>query len=372
MGILQVACCLESFHYVIHGDRVNFEKARENCQHEGDLTSLATEEELRAVQEAVLQQEPAGGTHTYWIGLWRRIGVCHAPDKMLKGFEWITGGDDAQGIKWKAKPPETCTNDRCAYISITHDGTSAKDWGLVSDACKREHPFICKVKGEKKIPAPKDCAIPVIGGTHDHIHMVGQPSTLDVICKDKKTYNLTCSLETLTWTTVDGMTVDFSGLCVPCPEGYEKSGSDQCVDINECEKQPCGSESVCINTVGSYHCVDILPQPTKAALPEDDAHTDPPHTNTEGALVTQKVLHGTPSHGNVELVDVTPASPDYSYIYIPVVVAVLALLLLLVLILAIVACCRRRKRRRSKSLAGKKASKESMALRDSMEKVNDK
>lgn len=386
MVILQVASCLGSFHYAIHGDAVSFEKAKENCQHVGYLTSLETDEEFRVVQEAVLQQNPADGTHTYWIGLWRLTGTCHEPYTQLKGFLWINGGDQgAQGIKWNNKPPETCTNDRCAYMSITYEGAAVKDWGLVSESCKKEHPFICKVKGEKTTPAPKRCTRPVIGETHDYTQQMDEPSKMSIVCLNK-THELTCALETLTWTRMDGSPVDFSTLCAPCLVGHQKSDTGECVDINECEKRPCRSDSTCVNTVGSYVCKDMS-QPTNNQLTpvEEHAHHTPPppaahlpdeegdkEEEREDPATTRAPEEAVVNPDEEVLVHATPPSPDYSKIYIPVVVAVLALLLLLVLILAVVACCRRRKRRRSKSLAGHKSNKESMALRDSMEKVNDK
>lgn len=173
LGFLRAASCLDAFHYVIHGDMVNFEDARTNCQHEGVLTSLTTKEEVLAVQQAVSQHVGSSGEYTYWIGLLRQKSVCLDPKEDLKGFEWIDGGKDVEEIKWKKQPESTCTHDRCAYVSITYDGTSVVDWGLMDDGCKSKtqfHPFICKVKGEKKIPAAKDCTIPTLMGIHDHIH----------------------------------------------------------------------------------------------------------------------------------------------------------------------------------------------------------
>lgn len=374
LGFLQVTTCLDSFHYNIHGDAATFDDAKRNCHPGGVLTTLSTREEVLAVKQALEQHLPSSGMYTYWIGLWRPKEECLEPDAPLKGFKWMDGGDKkAEEIKWKGSPEETCTHDRCVYISVTYNVTSVVDWGLMDDACtqRRKHPFICKATGERKIPAPKDCeiptikGIPTIEGTDEHIHKVGNPSELAVMCKSKKSYNLTCAPETEEWRTMDGSTVDLSSICVPCPEGFEKSYSGQCVDIDECKKQPCGPSTECENSVGSFHCKG------KTTQPPYDPYTQPAEADTEVPFISpdQTGIHNS---SDSVLVHVTEPAPDYSYIYIPVIVAVLALLLLLVVILAVVACCRRRKRKRSKNLAGKKDSKETMALRDSMEKIHEK
>ncbi|XP_048084557.1 C-type lectin domain family 14 member A [Alosa alosa] len=367
LSFLQVVSCLDTFHYVIHGDEANFEAATKNCQHEGNLTSLSTWKEVQAVQQALSRHLQSSGEYTYWIGLWRQKQECVEHKAKLKGFKWMDGGKEAEEIKWKEEPESTCTHDRCVYISIKYDGTSVVDWGLIGSSCKKTHPFICKVKGEKQTPAPKDCTIPTIGGTHDHIHKVGNPSKLDIICDNTKTYNLTCNTKTLEWITKEGSTVNLSSVCVPCPKGFEKSYTGQCVDIDECKNQPCKDNSKCVNLKGSFQCKDSTPQPPSGILPTDP-HTHPTQPNTQGPFNTQEP-DGTANPGSIVLIDVTESSPDYSHIYIPVIIAVLALLLLLVVILTIVACCRRKKRKRSKNLSGQKASKESMALRDSMEKI---
>lgn len=372
LGFLQVASCTDTFHYNIHGDEVTFEQAKVNCQHEGVLTTLSTREEVHAVKQAVAQQLVSSGEYTYWIGLWLQKPACIDPSLNLKGFKWMDGEDKAEEIKWKESPKQTCTHDRCAYISITYNGTSVVDWGLMDDGCKKKtHAFICKVAGKKKIPVPKDCEIPTIEGmpkiegSDDSIHKVGKPSKLSVMCKNKKSYNLTCTPETLEWKTVDGNTMDLSSICVSCPEGFEKSPSGQCVDIDECKKQPCGPGIECENSEGSFQCKGLTTQPP------NDPPTHPAPANTEEPSLNPD-QSGAANTSTDILVHVTERDTDYSYIYIPVIIAVLALLVLLVLILAIVACCRRRKRKRSKNLAGKKASKETMALRDSMEKINEK
>ncbi|XP_021928590.1 fibulin-1 isoform X3 [Zootermopsis nevadensis] len=44
-----------------------------------------------------------------------------------------------------------------------------------------------------------------------------------------------------------------------CPTGYEASQQGQCIDINECEhNNPCRRNQRCVNTGGSYRCINYL------------------------------------------------------------------------------------------------------------------
>ena len=40
-----------------------------------------------------------------------------------------------------------------------------------------------------------------------------------------------------------------------CPDGYQGNPEIECVDINECLKNPCGKSAVCNNLEGSFRCV---------------------------------------------------------------------------------------------------------------------
>ncbi|XP_069694529.1 fibrillin-2 isoform X2 [Periplaneta americana] len=60
----------------------------------------------------------------------------------------------------------------------------------------------------------------------------------------------------------DGKQVLLSnGECKPleCPTGYEASQQGQCIDVNECERNnPCRRNQRCLNTGGSYRCINFL------------------------------------------------------------------------------------------------------------------
>jgi len=47
-----------------------------------------------------------------------------------------------------------------------------------------------------------------------------------------------------------------ANICLSCADGFKKSG-DSCVDIDECESNPCRNEGGCINRLNSYACICV-------------------------------------------------------------------------------------------------------------------
>lgn len=47
--------------------------------------------------------------------------------------------------------------------------------------------------------------------------------------------------------------------CKECKIGFEKNDNNECIDINECERNSdiCGNDEPCENTYGSYSCKGI-------------------------------------------------------------------------------------------------------------------
>ncbi|XP_042200629.1 adhesion G protein-coupled receptor E1-like [Callorhinchus milii] len=39
-----------------------------------------------------------------------------------------------------------------------------------------------------------------------------------------------------------------------CSPGYQQSGNGTCLDRDECESSPCGSNATCTNTEGAFLC----------------------------------------------------------------------------------------------------------------------
>ncbi|XP_037077300.1 fibrillin-3-like isoform X2 [Pollicipes pollicipes] len=54
------------------------------------------------------------------------------------------------------------------------------------------------------------------------------------------------------------LTADGRCVTVDCRPGYRPDRAGRCRDIDECEGEPCGANSRCTNTPGSYTCVSLL------------------------------------------------------------------------------------------------------------------
>lgn len=150
---------------------------------------------------------------------------------------------------------------------------------------------------------------------------------IQVECWSLPLVELHCSGWPAAWRLPDGSVANFSTICDPCDDGFQKDISGKCKDIDECSSTPC--RRGCVNTEGSYRCIC-----------SDD--------NGE--------LHNEDS----PLCKDTAVTDDHSLmtgVLLPVLVSVAALVVLLVLIAVMVKCCLMR---RSKRRAIKKAEKMAM------------
>eukprot|EP00056_Hartaetosiga_gracilis_P020455 m.19478 g.19478 ORF g.19478 m.19478 type:complete len:772 (+) comp8469_c0_seq4:64-2379(+) len=63
--------------------------------------------------------------------------------------------------------------------------------------------------------------------------------------------------------------------CAECPDGFEEAHAcggvfnTECIDVNECDDEPCGSNEVCVNIQGSYRCdcADLYYRKDGACIP---------------------------------------------------------------------------------------------------------
>lgn len=166
---------------------------------------------------------------------------------------------------------------------------------------------------------------------------------ITVECWSSDLVQLHCSGRPLVWRLLDDSPANFSAVCHPCEPGFRKDALGRCVDINECEGDPCRHK--CVNSEGSYRCV--------CYTDEDGTHYD----------------EGTPA-----CTDTTTDSEDgvLSGILMPVLVAVAAFVVLVVIVAVTVKCCLMR---RSKKRAIKKAEKMAMQSKDEKDsflKANEK
>ncbi|XP_078133419.1 C-type lectin domain family 14 member A [Sander vitreus] len=141
--------------YAVHHTPVSFDQAAEHCSPTGILTTLATEQEVTNVLEAVAMAAtaPHRGEFTFWIGLRKLKDGCVVPTLPLRGFKWMKDGSEkSQVSRWAEEPRHTCTTARCAALKGELDGLNVTRWGLIAVSCKTPNNFICKLKNAEQKP----------------------------------------------------------------------------------------------------------------------------------------------------------------------------------------------------------------------------
>uniref|UniRef100_A0A3Q2QN69 Complement component C1q receptor n=1 Tax=Fundulus heteroclitus TaxID=8078 RepID=A0A3Q2QN69_FUNHE len=144
-GAQQEMLCTPNACFVLHMEPVRFHKAQNRCEDDGGylLTVRASDE-----QEALLsllsliekqQGEPA---LRFWIGLKLSRGECVRPDRTLRGFRWISGGEDSQFSNWKREPVSTCTEERCVTVDYSFSGQEQLRW--TPAGCRMKASYVCK------------------------------------------------------------------------------------------------------------------------------------------------------------------------------------------------------------------------------------
>ncbi|XP_036448908.1 C-type lectin domain family 14 member A [Colossoma macropomum] len=340
----------------------------------GILTDMAKPLETKKILKAIEDKRNKTLT-SFWIGLKKDRSKCVQANLPLKGFSWIVDNStEFEAAKWKSEPGGTCTSVLCGLLSVNYSGSTIGSWQLDSGRCKQTYPFICKYEGQIE---EKPCPDPSINKPFDFMQKMNDPYTLYLICKDTKTYTLTCSAITREWTLVNSPKTDISRLCLECEKGYKKNAQGNCVDEDECEQfQPCKH---CINTVGSYvcKCPDGAEDTDENCKKAKDSHafkTSPDDIDFQEKTSSSSVEKmPQPDSTTESSVHIEGSTGDPSNIIFPVIIALLIFVVLVVIIAGIVKCCLiRRSKKQAKKRA--EASKESMALNglDSMEKVDEK
>uniref|UniRef100_H3C724 C-type lectin domain-containing protein n=1 Tax=Tetraodon nigroviridis TaxID=99883 RepID=H3C724_TETNG len=319
-------------YYRLLQNQVGFQQAAEACS-PGLLASLATQQEKDQVLDLISRSvsPPIHTNLTFWVGLRKANNECMVPVLPLRGFKWTSDGSDVTQVsRWAEEPAHTCTSVLCAALTLRVNGSALAGWGLISVGCKSRHPFICKQKeppaptgpgleptsaeaephppsptpdpqepegpvsrpdsfnGSQQDPGPGRCPLPSSSVTRSLIPDPIDPGRIQVECWTAEVLvEVRCSGQPRLWRLLDGSVVNFSSVCVPCEDGFQKSSWGMCEDVDECQTgAPCRRS--CLNTPGSYRCV--CTDETGAVVSEDsstckDAAGDPNRGAGAGLLV---------------------------------------------------------------------------------------
>lgn len=195
--------------------------------------------------------------------------------------------------------------------------------------------------GSEPAPGLDSCQHPLIPGARSLSLDANNSSRIQVECWSTIQLELRCTGRPTVWRLLDDSPANFTTVCQPCDNGFQKDASGNCVDIDECSGGGAPCRHTCLNTEGSFRCV---------CSDENGKHQDE----------DSPVCTDTTKDGDSGLL---------SGILIPVLVAVAALVVLVVLVAVAVKCCLMR---RSRKRVMKKAEKMAMRNKDSSETANEK
>uniref|UniRef100_A0A3Q4BX62 C-type lectin domain-containing protein n=1 Tax=Mola mola TaxID=94237 RepID=A0A3Q4BX62_MOLML len=322
-------------HYTIHRTQVSFDQAMEECS-PGVVTTLATEHEVNNILGLIYKSvSPLNqNKFTFWIGLRKVKNECVDPMLPLRGFKWTEdGSNESQVSRWIEEPKDTCTTILCAVLQGELNESRPTVWGLVPVSCKKSYHFICKLRE------------PLTGTLKPYKPATTQvesttPEPKPVECWSLVQVEIRCLGRPAVWRLLDNSPANFTTICDPCEDGFQKESSGECVDIDECGGSPAPCRSTCLNTAGSYRCT---------CSDETGNHHD-----EDSLLCTDTTITGDNSL--------------LSGVLFPVLVAVAALVVLMVLVAVIVKCSLMRR-------AKKKEEKMAMKTKDnknSFETANEK
>lgn len=266
--------CTSNACFTLHMDGVTFEEARVNCFHNGgDLVTVRDTAE-EAVLQSIISRFDRGHQENvlkFWIGLKLHKGDCVLPERILRGFKWISSNEDSQYSNWDKEPVSTCTEERCVGIHYTSSGLK---W--VGDSCKGVAFYACKFNfkgmckplallgpGQINYTAPFS-AKPLT----DDIKSLPLGTYAEVLCSDDQSHYSVCKSvdNSYAWTfpgpfcgsgklscafnnggcehlCLDGGAA--GGVRCTCKEGYEL-GQDQF---------SCGLKDYCRDSMCEYQCV---------------------------------------------------------------------------------------------------------------------
>ncbi|KAM8915945.1 thrombomodulin [Spinachia spinachia] len=135
--------CTSNACFTLHMNKVSFEKASQDCLHNGGYLMTVRNQEEEDVLRSLLAQiqgQPLDEALPFWIGLKLHRGNCVLADQSLRGFKWESGDQDSNYSNWEKEPHPTCT-ERCAKILYSVWGQNQLKW--TAQPCKRSAFYTC-------------------------------------------------------------------------------------------------------------------------------------------------------------------------------------------------------------------------------------
>ncbi|KAK5885760.1 hypothetical protein CesoFtcFv8_016867 [Champsocephalus esox] len=257
--------CTSNACFTLHMNEVLFDKAVQNCDHNGGYVMTVRDREEEDVLRLLLsriQRKSQDRASTFWIGLKLHKKDCVLPDKTLKGFKWVSGEEDSNYSNWEADEVKCLCKEG---YDLDDDGFTCRlkdvcGVGTCEHQCvTTESGYFCKCPDGFRLDAnQRNCS--------DVDECQSQTCEDHVCVNTHGSYTCTCQSG---YTMVVGTCVDMdecvqgrcehsclnsigSFLCY-CNEGFSLSQDDHsCEDIDECVISLCQFE--CFNDIGSFRC----------------------------------------------------------------------------------------------------------------------
>ncbi|KAM9777399.1 complement component C1q receptor [Neosynchiropus ocellatus] len=305
--------CTSGACYTLHKDVVNFNKATDNCFHNGGYLMTVRDREEEDVLRSLLLHVQDGALR-FWIGLKLHKGDCVLADKPLRGFKWVSGEAESSYSNWEKEPVDTCT-ERCVRLDYSAAGENQLKW--VSGACKISSFYVCKFyfKGMCRALTLLGSGLVTYTAPFSEEPLKSRMDSLplgtyaNIACSDHQSYTSVCTgtdrwtlpgpfckqmnctsnnggcehvchqeMENVRCSCKDGydmkddgfscrvrdqcavnpcehrcVTDEFSFSC-DCEIGYKlDSNNRNCSDVDECQRPVCPGQ-VCVNTPGGFRC----------------------------------------------------------------------------------------------------------------------
>ncbi|XP_004686985.1 PREDICTED: complement component C1q receptor [Condylura cristata] len=121
----EAVVCADTACYTAHWGKLSAAEAQLHCRNNGgNLATVKSEEEAQHTQQALAQllkllKAPLGARISkFWIGLQREKGKCLDPSLQLKGFSWVSGGEDTLYTNWHKEVKNSCISKRCVSLLL--------------------------------------------------------------------------------------------------------------------------------------------------------------------------------------------------------------------------------------------------------------